>query len=217
LDFVSARRNMIDCQILPNRITDERILDVMLGLPREEFLPKSKHGVAYVDRPLSLGHGRYLLEPLTTARMLQALELRSTDVALAIGCGSGYSVAVLAKIVDTVVALESHKLLSEEALKTFSSNNIDNLVLVDGVLSEGYPKQAPYDVIFFDGSVTEVPPQIKNQLSNRGRAVAILMKPGEIGVLKLYKKFHGVVSSIDLFEVNTPLLPGFEMTSTFSF
>ena len=217
MDPSLARQNMIDCQMLPNRITDSRILEVMQELPREEFLPKSKQSFAYVDKALSIGSKRFLMEPLTTARLLQALELRSSDVALSIGCGSGYSVAVLAKIVDTVVAVEQNNRLAREATQVVASNGIDNLVVVEGELSDGYPKQAPYDVIFFDGGVCEVPVKIKDQLAERGRAVAVIIKPGEVGTLKLYKKFNGIVSSIDLFEVSAPLLPGFGTEIVFSF
>ena len=150
------------------------------------------------------------------ARLLQALELKESDVALSIGCGSGYSVAVLSRIVNTVVAVEEDKNLSQSAMKVFAENEMSNIVLVQGTLSDGYPKQAPYDVIFFDGGVDSVSEKIGKQMSEKGRAVAVVIG-SRGGHLTLFKKNHGLISSLDLFDANIPFLPGFEPKEKFMF
>ena len=217
MDYAAARRNMVDCQILTNRVTDERVIEVMGELPRETFVPKSRQGIAYVDEALALGEGRYVMEPMIIARLMQELSLKSSDVALSVGCGSGYAVAALAGIVNTVVAVEANTTMAQHASKTLSDLEIDNVVVVEGALNEGYAKQAPYDVIFFDGAVNDVPKAILDQLADGGRAAAVVESAGGIGRGRLYLRTGANVSSRDLFDAGTPVLPGFEADAVFSF
>ncbi len=217
MDFASARRNMVDCQILPNRVTDERVIAIMGDLPRETFVPKPKRGVAYVDEALPLGEDRFIMEPMVIARMMQALNLQTSDIALSIGCGSGYAVAALAGIVNTVVAVESNTGMAQRASRALSDLEIDNVVVVEGALIEGYAKQAPYDVIFFDGAVSDVPSAILDQLADDGRAVAIVEGAGGVGHCRVFVRTSGHVSSRELFDAGTPILPGFSAKPGFSF
>lgn len=217
MDFAAARQNMVDCQILTNKVTDERIIAIMSDLPRESFVPKAKQGVAYVDEALSLGEGRYIMEPMVIARLMQEVALRESDVALCIGCGSGYAVAAVAGIADTVVALESNSAMAQHAAKTLGGLEIDNVVFVEGALNEGYANQAPYDVIFFDGAVEEMPGSILEQLADGGRAVAIVIDDAGVGRARLYLRAGDTVSGRDVFDAGTPLLPGFEVERAFSF
>jgi len=217
MDYAAARRNMVDCQILTNRVTDERIIEVMGDLPRETFVPKSRQGIAYIDEALALGDGRYVMEPMIIARLMQELNLKSSDVALCIGCGSGYAVAALAGIVNTVVAVEANANMALHASKTLSGLGIDNVVVVEGELSDGYVKQAPYDVIFFDGAVNDVPKTILDQLADNGRAAVVVESAGGIGRGRLYLRTGTSISGRDLFDAGTPVLPGFEADAVFSF
>lgn len=217
MDFASARRNMVDCQILTNRVNDERVIDIMSDLTREAFVPKPKQSVAYVDEALAIGDDRFIMEPMIIARMLQALNLKSSDVALSIGCGSGYAVAVLAGIVNTVVAVENDANLVQRASKTLSDLEIDNVVVVEGALTMGYPKQAPYDVIFFDGAVNVVPDEILSQLSDGGRAVVIVAGEDGVGHCRVYVRSGDHISCRDQFDAGTPVLPGFAAEARFSF
>ena len=217
MDFSAARRTMVDCQILPNNVTDQRIIDAMMELPREIFVPSSKRGIAYVDESLALGDGRFLIEPMVVARLMQVLELNPTDVALSIGAGTGYSVALLGRIVDTVVAVEQVASLAQHATKNLSELGIDNVAILEGRLTDGAPKQAPYDVIFFDGAISEVPTAISDQLAEEGRLIAMLEKPGGICQAHLMTRNHGAISGRNIFEASTPLLPGFEQESAFTF
>lgn len=217
MDFAAARLNMVNSQILPNRVTDEKVISVMAELPRESFLPKPLQGIAYADEALAIGEGRYVMEPMIIARLLQALELKPTDVALSIGCGCGYGVAALASIVNTVVAVEADGTMAGRASQTLGDLEIDNVVVVDGPLNEGYAKQAPYDVIFFDGAVSEMPAQITAQLAEGGRAIAIVSSAGGMGRAQIFLRNGGAVSSRDVFDAGTPVLPGFEADLVFSF
>ena len=217
MDFSAARRTMVDCQILPNNVTDQRIIDAMMELPREIFVPTSKRGIAYVDESLAIGDERFLIEPMVVARLMQVLELKSTDVALSIGAGTGYSVALLGRIVDTVVAVEHVAGLVQHATKNLSELGIDNVAILEGCLTDGAPKQAPYDVIFFDGAISEVPTAISDQLAEEGRLIAMIEKPGGICQAHLMNRNHGAISGRNIFDASTPLLPGFEHQSAFSF
>ena len=140
MDFGSARQNMVDCQILPNNVSDPRIVDGLLRLPRENFVSADYKGVSYVDDALPLGDGRFLMEPMIVGRLLEELDLRSEDIALCIGCASGFVPALLASIVSAVVAVESNKSLAERASTTFESLSLDNIALIDGPLQDGHLK-----------------------------------------------------------------------------
>ncbi|MBI3452506.1 MAG: protein-L-isoaspartate O-methyltransferase [Rhodospirillales bacterium] len=217
MDYAAARLNMVESQIRPNKVTDTRIVDAMLNLPREKFLPKPLRGIAYVDEDIPLGNGRYLTEPMVLARLLQAAQLRPDDVALEIGTGPGYGAAVLARIVSTVVALESAQGLAASAGRVLGELGIDNAVVVEGPLTEGYPRQAPYDVILLSGAVAKIPSAIEGQIAEGGRLVAVVAPPGEPGRAILIVRIGGVLSRRIIFDAGAPLLPGFAAEPGFVF
>lgn len=216
-DFAAARHNMVECQVRPNKVTDERLLAAMSELPRERFLPKPRQGVAYVDEDIPLGDGRYLMEPMVLARLIQAAAVAPGDLALDVGCGSGYSTAVLARLCDTVVALESHAGLAAEATAALAELGIDNAAVFERPLAKGYAKQAPYDVILFGGAIAQLPEAIVNQLGEGGRLVAVVAERQGMGKGTLFVRRSGVVSSRVLFDAATPLLPEFAPESRFVF
>ena len=154
-DYAIFRRNMVENQIRPNRVTDSAILTVMGELPRERFLPEALRGVAYVDEDIEIAEGRYLMEPLVLARLLQAAAVDREDMVLDIGCATAYSTAVLARLAGTVVAVESDPNLAAGAMATLEELGIDNAVVIEGPLAEGYPGQAPYNVILLGGAVPD--------------------------------------------------------------
>jgi len=218
MDFNAARQAMVDSQVLPNRVTDKRVIDALAEVPREAFVPAKMQEIAYVDEAIAVAEGRYILEPMILARLMQAADLGSGDVVLAIGSENGYAPAILARIVSTVVAVESDKGLAQQATRTLSELGIDNVAVVEGALHEGYPKQCPYDVIFFNGAVEEFPDSIVCQVSDGGRLVAIVSTAlGTIGRAVLVVNVNGVVSRRELFDAGTPMLPGFKREQTFVF
>ena len=216
MDFAAARQNMVDCQILPNRVDDQRIVEALLKIPREKFVPDNLTGIAYVDEIVPLGGQRYVMEAMVVARLLQTAALNAEDVALSIGCGTGYATAVLAQIVDTVVAVEPDKGLAHKANENLAAIGLDNVAVVEGKLEDGNIDQGPYNVIFFDGAVQTVPDAICDQLAEGGRLVAIVA--GErVGTAYLYSRFGGVISKREVFDAGTPLLPGFRKQKSFVF
>ena len=216
MDFFAARQNMVDCQILPNRVGDQRIVDALLKIPREKFVPDNLTGIAYVDEIVPLGDHRYVMEAMVVARLLQTANLHEEDVALSVGCGTGYATAVLAQIVDTVVAVESDKGLAQKASENLAAIGLDNVAVVEGKLEDGYVEQGPYNVIFFDGAVQAVPDAICDQLAEGGRLVAILANE-RVGTAFLFSRFGGVISKREVFDAGTPLLPGFAKRKPFAF
>ena len=216
MDFAAARENMVDCQILPNRVTDKRLIEALGAVPREAFVPTEYQGVAYVDEAIPLGGGRDLMQPLVTARLFQAAEPKVRDLALVIGCGTGYGAAVLSYLVGTVVAVESDGGLAKEANQVLSGLGIDTVAVMEGRLEEGYKKQAPYDVILFDGAVADVPDALSSQLAEGGRLVAVISDNG-VGKAQLMTRHHDQLSSREVFDAGAPLLPGFERSESFVF
>ena len=217
IDFETCRRNMVDNQLRPNKVTDARVIAAMGAVPREKFVGDSLRGVSYVDEDIPLGDGRVLMEPMVLARLLQAAEIGRDDVVLDIGCGTGYTAAVCAKIAATVVALESDPRLAADAGRILSELEIDNVVAVEGPLAAGYPEQAPYDVILFSGAVQEIPEAILGQLGDNGRLCAVVAKPGAAPRAVLARNYGGVTSTVKIFDASIPLLPGFEREPGFVF
>lgn len=215
LDFAAARRNMVEHQLRTNEVTDDALLAAMAEIPRERFVPDRLRDVAYIDEDLPLKKGRFLMEPRVLARLLQLAEVKAEDMVLDIGCGTGYSTAVLAKLANTVVALESDPELAARASSTLAELGMDNAIVVTAPLADGYAKQGPYDVIVFGGSLPRVPASIARQLAEGGRLVAVI---GEgMGRGTLMTRARGIVSSRPAFDAATPILPDFAPVQGFVF
>lgn len=217
IDFETRRHNMVECQLRPNKVTDPRVIAAMGAVPREKFVPENLRGIAYVDEDIPLGNGRVLMEPMVLARLLQAAEIGPDDVVLDIGCGTGYTAAVCARIAATVVAAESDPRLVAEAGRVLSELEIDNVVVVETPLAQGYPDQAPYDAILLSGAVPEVPEAILGQLTDGGRLAAVIAGAGEAPSAVLARNCGGIVSRCKLFDASVPFLPGFERETGFVF
>jgi len=216
-DFAQARSNMVESQIRTNKVTDLRILDAFLDVPREQFVPKSSRGIAYVDEDISVGGGRYLTEPMVLARLIQALNIRSSDLVLDVACATGYSSAILARLANTVVALEEDSDLASSATAALAELDVDNAVVVEGRLADGYPSQGPYQAILINGSVAEVPEVFAEQLTEGGRLAAVLSDDGRMGNAVLMTKLGGHLAPRVLFDAATPNAPGFERAASFVF
>lgn len=217
MDQTVARTNMVKSQIHPNQVDDEVVLAAIMATPREVFLPKNLHGIAYVDDDLPLGDGRFLMEPLVLARLLQAAAVDANDVALVIGCPTGYTAAVLARMASAVVAVECDEKLASRVTDELTRQGIDTVAVIQGDLNSGYAKQAPFDVILFDGAVNDVPDFIANQLAEGGRLVTVVKSNGDVGKGTMITRRNGALGRRELFDANIPYLPGFEPKKDFEF
>jgi len=214
-EAVLRRRSMVDGQVAPNGVTDERVSEALLAVPRERFVPKALRGVAYMDKDVPLGDGRFLMEPRVFARLLQQAAIGPEEAVLEIGCASGYSTAVLARLAGAVVAVESDEALAAAAERALTELEIANAAVVRGDLASGYAEQAPYNVIFLGGAVEALPPALLEQLAEGGRLLAV-ERAGNVGHAVIYLR-RGVVSRRVLFDAQVPLLPGFRRQAGFVF
>ena len=211
------RTNMIEGQLRPNKVIDQRLLDVLAEVPREAFVPEEFKTVAYVDEAIDLGNGRSLIEPMVLARLIQALEIKPDDIVLDIGAGTGYAAALLAKLAGTVVVVEEIPALSYIAMAQLQKLGRDNVAVVTNLLAAGYPKQAPYNAILIEGAVETVPAGILEQIAEGGRLVAVESDKGPVGQATLWQRVGGVVSSRPLFDAGVKVLPGFAARAGFVF
>ena len=217
-EFAAVRHNMVECQLRTNKVTNWRLIDAMDDVPRELFVPKQLAGVAYIDEDLMVAPGRYLMEPLVLARLLQAATVTEQDVALDVGCGTGYSSAVLGRLAGTVVGLEPDEALAAQASQTLSSVGADNVIVVSGGVAEGYSRQGPYDVILLNGGVPFVPRSLIDQLAEGGRMVAVVRGASEVvGRATLWIKLRGKISHRVLFDAAVSPLPGIKVKPAFEF
>ena len=218
-DFALARRNMVDGQLRPNRVTNIQLLTVIADLPRERFLPASLRSLAYADDDVPLGNGRYLMEPMILARLIQTLQPQPEDKALVVGSGAGYGAALLARLVKSVVAVEADAALAGSAEQTIRALGIANVRQVTGKMEAGWSAEAPYDVILIEGAVPHVPPAIVDQLAEGGRLGTVIAAPsaGTLGLAQLTVKEGGVASGRPIFDAGTPALPGFTPPPRFTF
>jgi protein-L-isoaspartate(D-aspartate) O-methyltransferase len=217
MDYALARRRMVENQLRTNQIEDLRVVAAMGRIPREMFVPTTLKGISYVDEDLPLGNGRYLMEPLVLARLLQVAAIGTDDVVLEVGCGNGYNAAVMSQLASTVIALESDPDLAAESTRLFGELELDNVVVIEGPLRDGYAEGGPYDVITFGGAVTEVPEGMFDQLTASGRIVAVVSPRPNIGRIKVFSRSDGGVSQRVAFDAFTPVLPGFEVVPKFTF
>ena len=207
-DFQQRRTMMVDTQVRPNDVTKYPVIAAMLDIPREDFVPDARRDVAYVGENVDLGHGRVLLEPRTLAKMVDALDVQPTDLVLDIGCGFGYSAAVLGRMAQAVVAVEQDADMAAAAIQRLAATGADNVIALQGKLAEGHAAQAPYDAILIGGAIEELPDAIAAQLAEGGRIIA-LFDEGNLGVVRRGTKLDGRIDWRFAFNAAAPLLPGF--------
>jgi len=213
---IQARTNMVERQVRPNRVSDERVISALSSVPRENFLPGALKSVAYLDEEIEVAPGRFVIEPMVLARLLQVAGVGADDVALDIGCASGYSTAVLAHLAGTVVALEEDERLAGKAGQVLTAMEIGNAAVVSGPLGAGYPGEGPYDVILIAGRIGVLPDQVTDQLAEGGRLVTV-MEIGSVGKAVLVTRNQGVVGRRIIFDAWVPPMPGFEKRAGFDF
>ena len=216
VDFSQARTMMVDTQVRPNDVTKYPVIEAMLTVPREAFVPDARQAVAYVGENVPLAQDRWLLEPRSFGKMLDGLNIQPTELVLIVGAGLGYEAAVVARLAQAVVALESHPEMAAQAEATLAEQGVDNVAVVTGELAAGYPGQAPYDVILIAGGVEEVPQALTDQLAEGGRIGAIFAE-GNLGVARIGHKIDGEINWRFAFNGSAPVLPGFNRQTGFVF
>ena len=210
----SARFNMIEAQIRTNNVTDVRIHAALDAVMRERFVPNAKRALAYADVPVEIAPGRYLLDPRSFAKALQLLRVTAEDKVLDVGCGTGYSSAVLGRLARNVIALEQDADLVRVAAGLLET--LPNVQITQGALIEGFKDGGPYVVIFVNGAIEAQPDTLLSQLAEGGRLVAFLQS-GAQGRATLYLKEQGQVGHRSDFDANVPLLAGFKKHIGFVF
>ncbi|WP_375687259.1 protein-L-isoaspartate O-methyltransferase [Pseudooceanicola sp. LIPI14-2-Ac024] len=213
-DFAARRSTMVDTQVRPSDVTKFPIIDAMLTVPREIFVPSEKREMAYLGENIDLGGGRVLLEPRTLAKMLDVLDIQGDELVMDLGCAQGYSAAVIARMAEAVIAVDEPERLGS-AQDLIGQINADNVVLHEAALTEGAAEHGPYDVIVIEGGVAQLPDALLDQLKDGGR-IACLFMEGALGVVRVGYKIDGHVSWRFAFNASAPVLPGFEKQQAFA-
>jgi protein-L-isoaspartate(D-aspartate) O-methyltransferase len=214
IDFQSRRVMMVDTQVRPSDVTKFPIIDAMLRVPREEYVPRDRREAAYMGENIPLRAHRVMLDPRTLAKMLDALDILPTELVLDIGSGLGYSAAVMAHLADTVVAVEEDEAMAAEAQATLGAQSVDNAAVFAGPLVAGAARHGPYDAIMVQGGVEEIPAELIDQLKDGGRIGAVFME-GALGRAHVGYKSGDRVTWRFVFNASAPVLPGFAAKRVF--
>ena len=214
-DFAARRTMMVDTQVRPSDVTKFPVIDAMLSVPREQFVPREQVEAAYISENIVLAPGRVMLEPRTLSKMLDVLNITGTELVLDIGAGYGYSSAVVARMAEAVIAVEEDGDLANEAQSILSEQGADNVAVHVGPLTEGAPQHGPYDAILIQGAVEQVPAAIIDQLKDGGRISCVFME-GALGVVRVGYKIDNDMSWRFAFNASAPVLPGFAKEAEFA-
>jgi len=205
-DFAKARKIMVDNQIRPVGVTNYALLDSLGKIPREKFVPENRVSLSYCDSDHKLSEsGRYLMSPASFARLAQLADVKQNEIILLVGCGTGYSVAVLSGLCSAVFGIEDDEELVKKAESVLADLNIGNSAVLTKDLSKGVPSEAPFDLILIEGEVDSVPSALLSQLRDGGRLVAVI-KDGAIGKASVFVKSGKDVSQRIGFDVKIPSL-----------
>ena len=219
-EYSAARQKMVDGQVRPSDVTNLRILEALLAVPREDFVPASQRAMAYLDIDLDVsapgGARRFLIKPVVLARMLQAAEVTATDNVLVVGCATGYSAAVVAKIAGRVTATEEDPSLIGKATRCLADLDLGNIVFKAAPAAEGFAANGPYDVIVLVGATEIVPSTLYQQLAPGGRLVGVFaMTQPQRAMMVTHS--HDDYGTRALFDAAVPVLPGLERLPAFVF
>lgn len=214
-DYTERRTMMVDTQVRPSDVTKYPIIDAMLAVARENFVPTAQREAAYVGENIDLGGGRVILEPRTLAKMLDALDIDPDEMVLDIGCAHGYSAAILSRLGQVVVAVEEDPGMASDAQDALQEMSADNVIVHEGPLTEGADAHGPYDVILLQGAVAHLPETLLEQLKDGGRIAALFMD-GPLGEVRIGYKIDGALTWRLSFNAGAPILPGFERHHQFT-
>lgn len=217
MDWAATRKWMVDGQLRPNKVTDSRLLEAMLDLPRQDFVPLAQAARAYADADVPVAPGREMAKPMTLGRLLQLAAVKPGEKVLVVGAGSGYGAAVLARMGATVSALESEPSLLAIAKAVLPVVGEAGAVsLVEGELTAGHPGAAPYDLVLIEGLVEAIPAAIVGQIAEGGRLVAVRRQPGRGPAAILGRRLGGGLTVTEAFDLTAPALSAFVPAPSFS-
>tara|TARA_R110002126_G_scaffold13118_2_gene56349 strand:+ start:40783 stop:41454 length:672 start_codon:yes stop_codon:yes gene_type:complete len=219
-DYTSARKNMVECQLHPCGISEQRVLDAYSNIPREKFVSEAQRSIAYADNDLPLGHERFLMAPMTHAKLVHAANVGAEDVVLDIGGATGYSAAILSQLATTVVAVENQPDFVEHAKAALIDLDLLNILHLDTPLQNGDKKHAPYDVIILNGAANHIPNALLLQLNVGGRLCYIHRQSTDDvcgNAVMLTKRADGQCDKKTLFETRGHFLTGLVMDAPFAF
>lgn len=214
MDLEAARAAMVDSQVRPNDVTDRRLVTAMATLPREAFAPADKRSLAYADAPIETSSGRWMMAPRDFAKLLHAAAITEDDRVLDIAPGTGYSTAVMVRLAAGVVALEEDEARARALRDGLAAAGVSGAEVVTGPLRAGAPGKAPFDAIFVNGAVEEVPKAWLDQLADGGR-LAVVVAEGAVRRARLYTRSGDKTAWRTPFESAAPVLPGFERAVEF--
>lgn len=217
--FSTARQKMVDGQVRTSDVTDSRIIDAMLSVPREAFVPQESQPLAYLDLDLDVGGSgtkRYLLKAALTAKLLQAAEIKSTDNVLVVGAASGYVAALAARLAAKVTATEGDSALASKAAATLAELGVSNVAVRPAAAADGAPDSAPYDVIVLNGATEIVPERLFGQLAEGGRLVGVFAADRPSRAMAVTHS-RGDFGHRTLFDAAAPVLPGLQRLPEFVF
>jgi protein-L-isoaspartate(D-aspartate) O-methyltransferase len=215
-DTATARRMMVDGQVRTADVTNLDLIAAMLEVPRERFVPPSLAAQAYLDSDIPIGDGRALLKPMVLAKLIQAARVGRDDHVLDVGCGTGYSSAVLARLAGSVVALEQDPALASRAMEALASVGAAHVAVVTGPLTAGWSAAAPYDFILLNGATEIAPEELGRQLKPDGRLACIFGRAPPRKAM-IYRVVEGHLAGRPIFDAAAPLLPGFVAPPAFVF
>jgi protein-L-isoaspartate(D-aspartate) O-methyltransferase len=221
VDYAKARTTMVDCQIRTIDVTEYDVLDAFGAVPRETFVPDHLKPLAYIDEDILVSADgatpRYVMEAGPLAKLIQLADIAATDRVLDVGTGTGYSAALLARLADIVVALESDEALAAAAKANLAALSVANVEVVVGPLAGGCPDKAPFDVILIEGAVEMIPEPLFDQIGEGGRIIAVVGAHGLSAKATVYTRSGGSVSGRPAFNTHVRPLPGFSKPKAFVF
>lgn len=216
MDFEAARVKMVENQIRTTDVTSHSVLNAFFAVPRENFVPEKSKLLAYVDCDIEVAPGRFLMEASPLAKLLQLGAITKNDKVLDVGCGTGYVSAVLSLLAGKVIALESNEELAAQAKANLAALGYDNVTVVGGDLEKGHAADAPYDVIFLNGSIEQLPQGLLDQLGEDGRLITVIGY-GHAARATVFMRERGAFSENVFFNASIKPLPGFAKAKEFVF
>lgn len=218
MNFDGLRKAMVDSQIRPNKVFDQNVIDAFLAVPREIFVPKHLQDIAYIDEDISLSGGRFIMEAMVVARLLQTLDIQKTDSVLSVASSTGYACAVISHLADSVIGIETRAPMVEKAQNNMSKLGIGNVAFVKSRLQDGLASEAPFDIMLIEGGVEAIPDALFEQLSDGGRIAAIHRAVGkEVGEACIWTKTGKNISANLIFTAQVPVLEEFKVKPKFTF